>query len=123
MKKNVKIGLAVGAAVIVLACVLLIPFKTINVDIVKTFGGDTATPSGTKLLTYSAQCAGDTSKCPFPESTTDTFDLVSDSGVKLSNVKLNVTRLLTEMINIVNAGNTATTFPVKTNLLHTMYIV
>jgi len=41
MKKNVKFGLAIGAAVVVIACILLIPFSTINVDYVKTFGDPT----------------------------------------------------------------------------------
>jgi len=153
MKKNVKIGLAVGAVVVIIACILLIPFSTFNVDLFNTFGdrinlsklidyvninskkyntvgkiidylklNSISSSNSIKFCLYNICAIGagiqGCSGYTITNSTTDTFDLMS--GSKKVSAKLNIKKLWEAMSNIPNGGNW---LPVKTNLLHTIFLI
>jgi hypothetical protein len=148
MKKNVKIILLILGIITAILCVILIPYSTVSVDTSQTFGTNfelipkdvseylTSNPSagisdiqdfltkskkytdsGIKLILYALCLNGKISECgnyTVSDSTTDTFDLVYGQ-FKESELELNVKKLIQKIDSNDNS--------VKTNLLHTIFLI
>jgi len=116
MNKKTKMTLIAVLSVVVLAAVLLVPFVTLNVD------GPSFMSNKNNVSTFENYVDKNFVLLPsVTDSTSDNFNITFDNGKKSANVKLNIKKLLAAM-ELSNKTKSAS-FPVKTNILHTMYLV
>jgi uncharacterized membrane protein YdfJ with MMPL/SSD domain len=109
--------LIIVLSLVIIAAVLLVPFVTLNID------GKSFFTNENNLITFSKYVTLDQSARIFvlnssvTDSTTDNFIITYDNGKKTANAKLNIKKLVAAMNKDPNGTI------VKTNILHTMYLV